>query len=94
MGENERGESYPGSQNRSTSDIGGLDSMPDMQRNSSREIDIMATKEKIIEDINTLYGDMSFELDEALESMQEIADAVRANIDALDEDIGRRDMGE
>ena len=68
--------------------------MPDMQRNSSREIDIMATKEKIIEDINTLYGDMSFELDEALESMQEIADAVRANIDALDEDIGRRDMGE
>jgi len=54
----------------------------------------MATKEKIIEDINTLYGDMSFELDEALESMQEIADAVQGNIDALDEDIGRRDMGE
>lgn len=54
----------------------------------------MATKEKIIEDINTLYGDMSFELDEALESMNEIKDVVNANIDALDEDIGRRDMGE
>jgi len=55
---------------------------------------IMATKEKIIEDINTLYGDMSFELDEALEAMNEIKDIVNLNIDALDEDIGRRDMGE
>ncbi len=54
----------------------------------------MATKEKIIEDINTLYGDMSFELDEALEAMNEIKDIVNLNIDALDEDIGRRDMGE
>ena len=54
----------------------------------------MATKEQIIEDINTLYGDMSFELDEALQSMNEIREVVEIQINALDEDIGRRDMGE
>ncbi len=53
----------------------------------------MATKERIIEDINALFSDEKFSLDEALENMNEIADVVKGNIDALDEDIGERDMG-
>ncbi len=51
-------------------------------------------KDRIIKDINDLYADRSYSLDEALDNMQEIADVVRMNIDALDQDIGDRDMGE
>ncbi len=54
----------------------------------------MASKDQIIKDIGELFSDERFSLDEALTNMQEISDVVTTNIDALDEDIGVRDMGE